>query len=58
MSNEQSVRYCAQGPNGQKRLMHQDALECAQVVLLGKWSTTDESQSFVVRHSLFSPTGC
>ena len=38
--------------------MHQEALEYAQVVFLGKWSTTDESQSFVVRHSLFSPTGC
>jgi len=38
--------------------MHQDALEGAQVVFLGTWSTTDESQSLVVRHSLFSPTGC
>ena len=54
----QGVRSCAQGPHGQKRLTPQDALGDAPVVFLGKWSTTDESQSLVVRHSIFSPTGC
>ena len=43
---------CAQGPNGQKRLTPQDALGYAPVVFLGKWSTTDESQSLVVRQGV------